>query len=876
MSDEKNPYLLYPDHEMDRRPRYYDGQFLKADDFIDAQRYGIDRRRRHLRATTTPGVISGLDVTPGVDRVTVTAGAAVDDLGRQIVLVSDEERAIAAEARGGNVTLYVTYGEAPSDEAEGDEGTAGFTRFHELPVIGYVTTGQALPTHALVLAALRVDADGAVTADASTRPRAGLRVPGATPLALTTDDADPGRGRLDGALTVAVPDGAAHDPASPALRVEGHATVTAGLVVGQGDPTGYQGVANAGADLVVAGRVAAAGGAALHTLGVGYPLPAQGEGSLTARRLAVGRQTVDGGYTVDVAGAVKASGDLTVGGDVQAADALIAGGGLDVAAATTLRGGATVGARLDVNGPATTDGLRVDGVAEVYGNLGATGTLTVDGTVRAAGKLLDLGAAVAGRQVDAGKIGYGTFEADTLGIVGAGATQPTRKVTIWSEGGLSVRGPADVTGALTAGSVASDGALSAGGALAVEGDATVRGSLNTVGGALVQGRMAIGQSDYVGYGGVTADANDLVVNGQFAAGGTGGAAMYSLAIGTSAQANREGWLFVGNRIGVNNTNPQRRLDVDGTARVTGDTEVGGTLDVTGATDIGGAADVTGKLTAKASAQVHGTLWVAAGDGNGIRFPDNAYGGGGDWAGLRYWRPEGSGENTRLELGSGNDTGDVVVLKQKNTDVVTLYNTKVGVGVSEPSYKLQVAGDLYNTGDHRIDGLIDLGAKDGEREANSGKIAYANFNGGARELQLVGAGTASNNRVIRLWSEGGLRVQGTIYANDKPAVVSQNNPVRVIWGAVKSDGSLWTGDGFTCARTGTTGIFKVDFAQNYSARPCGVATQRYPIDNDNADNWGNTLDNAVVARVTSSYCYVKTGDGNGNGTWRSFEFIAIGR
>ncbi len=878
MSDEKNPYLLYPAHEMDRRPRYYDGQFLKADDFIDAQRYGIDRRRRHLRATTTPGVISGLDVTPAPDRVTVAAGAAVDALGRQIVLVTAEDLVIPAEARGKNVTLYIAYDEEPSDEAEGSEGTAGFTRFHELPAIGYAVQGTALPEHAIPLAVMQVDGDGNITADQSGRPRAGARVPGTTPLTLTTDDTDPGRGTLAGALTVRVPDGTEHTPAAPALRVEGNGIFTAGLVVGWDDTQGYQGVTNDGNDLVVHGQFAAGGasGAAIYKLGVGYAPPGQGEGTLTAQRLGVGRPSVSNGYALDVAGALKTSGAAAIGGALEVGHTAVVGAGLDVAGSATLRGNTNINARLDVHGQATTNGLRVDGTSEVYGDFGVTGHVSADGPILAKGGSVDLGAGVAGRQVDAGRLVYGGWGTNALCIIGAGTQGDNRKIQLYAEGGLASRGPADITGALSAGSIASDGALSAGGSLTVDVDATIKRDLNTVRHGMVQGRMVVGQDNPNGYGGVVADVNDLVVNGQLAAGGSGGAAMYNLALGTNAISGKEGWLVVADRIGVNNTNPQRKLDVDGTARLTGNTEVGGALTIGGNTSVGGTLTTTGHVAANSSMRVEGRLTVAEGTEHGIRFPDNAYGGGGDWAGLRYWRPEESGENTRLELGTGNDTADVLVLKQKNTDVVTLYNTNVGIGVSEPTWKLQVAGSTYNTGNHRIDGLIDLGAKDDGREANSGKIAYAHFNSGARELQLVGAGTAGNNRVIRLWSEAGLRVQGTVYAWDKPAVVSQNDPVRVIWGAVKSDGSKWTGDGFRCWRTGTGGIYQVDFDQHYSARPCVVVTQRYPIDNDSATNWGDTRDNAVVARVTTSYCYVKTGDGNGNASWRSFEFIVIGR
>ena len=52
------------------------------------------------------------------------------------------------------------------------------------------------------------------------------------------------------------------------------------------------------------------------------------------------------------------------------------------------------------------------------------------------------------KQADAGKIGYGTFTAGTLDIVGAGsaANGLDRKVKIFSEGGMTIQGPLSVSG----------------------------------------------------------------------------------------------------------------------------------------------------------------------------------------------------------------------------------------------------------------------------------------------------------------------------------------------------------------------------------------------------------------------------------------------
>lgn len=72
---------------VERRVRYFDGQFLREQDFIDEQRYHLDRGRRLTRMTCTPGVLDGLAVAPVANaaKVTVAAGTALDGRGRQLV-----------------------------------------------------------------------------------------------------------------------------------------------------------------------------------------------------------------------------------------------------------------------------------------------------------------------------------------------------------------------------------------------------------------------------------------------------------------------------------------------------------------------------------------------------------------------------------------------------------------------------------------------------------------------------------------------------------------------------------------------------------------------------------------------------------------------
>ncbi len=75
-------------------------------------------------------------------------------------------------------------------------------------------------------------------------------------------------------------------------------------------------------------------------------------------------------------------------------------------------------------------------------------TITSDGLVGIYGnKALEFGYGVAGKEVSAGKIGYGLFTPNTLDIVGAGGNfYGSRKVKVWAEGGSEFTGNVDVSG----------------------------------------------------------------------------------------------------------------------------------------------------------------------------------------------------------------------------------------------------------------------------------------------------------------------------------------------------------------------------------------------------------------------------------------------
>jgi hypothetical protein len=86
------------------------------------------------------------------------------------------------------------------------------------------------------------------------------------------------------------------------------------------------------------------------------------------------------------------------------------------------------------------DGFVGIGVRRPASLLHVNGEVSINGS-----NTLELGADVAGKQADAGKIGYATFTPATLDIVGGGNTQALRKIKFWAEGGATFTGPVSAT-----------------------------------------------------------------------------------------------------------------------------------------------------------------------------------------------------------------------------------------------------------------------------------------------------------------------------------------------------------------------------------------------------------------------------------------------
>lgn len=175
---------------VNKRVRFFDGQYLQDQDLIDEQRYHLDRVRRLPALVGMRGIVTGLAVTsPGPYQVKVTPGAAVDARGRQLAMAAELTLALPANQFSDkrDVDLVLVFQEQPTDLAQ--TGSESHRRFDESPKLAAVTPDGkvavapvgALPTWdgpSVLLARLVVSASGVITVDAPVTLRAGLAVPG--------------------------------------------------------------------------------------------------------------------------------------------------------------------------------------------------------------------------------------------------------------------------------------------------------------------------------------------------------------------------------------------------------------------------------------------------------------------------------------------------------------------------------------------------------------------------------------------------------------------------------------------------------------------------------------------------------------------------
>jgi len=114
-----------------------------------------------------------------------------------------------------------------------------------------------------------------------------------------------------------------------------------------------------------------------------------------------------------------------------------------------LRAGAT-GTNTPANGFSIGDNANIHFNLLSNGNLGLglipqSARLHVNGPIKIEGSnIFEFGAGIAGKELNAGKIGYNAFGSNALEIVGAGTNSTNRRVFFFAEGGTHFSGPVNV------------------------------------------------------------------------------------------------------------------------------------------------------------------------------------------------------------------------------------------------------------------------------------------------------------------------------------------------------------------------------------------------------------------------------------------------
>jgi hypothetical protein len=154
-----------------KRVRYFNGEFLVADDFNAEQDYHRQMRYRHNKNFHKLGIVTGLDVTfdPGDDTfVTISPGLAVDKNGQEIILQGSGIVDFNTPDYAGNGSYYITisWKEAKIDPDE--NGNA--KRYDETPVIATSIDAPLDPETDLILARVTLKVDKTInTIDRSDR-----------------------------------------------------------------------------------------------------------------------------------------------------------------------------------------------------------------------------------------------------------------------------------------------------------------------------------------------------------------------------------------------------------------------------------------------------------------------------------------------------------------------------------------------------------------------------------------------------------------------------------------------------------------------------------------------------------------------------------
>jgi len=139
--------------------RYFENEFLNAEDFIVEQEYHRTIRMEHNKALHGWGIAEGLVVTgqevDGVRTVSITKGAAIDGLGREIILAEDRviDVTLLSDATRYVVIQWAQQAEAPFQDSE-------HKRWEEIAVTNLVETLPQGGDEQITLILARIDISG--------------------------------------------------------------------------------------------------------------------------------------------------------------------------------------------------------------------------------------------------------------------------------------------------------------------------------------------------------------------------------------------------------------------------------------------------------------------------------------------------------------------------------------------------------------------------------------------------------------------------------------------------------------------------------------------------------------------------------------------
>ncbi len=868
-------YTLYPEQETDERGRYFDGQFLSAQDFVDEQRYHSDRLRRVLDLLTIAGIARGLElVATGAWLLRLTPGTAIDERGRLLVVPTvRQDIPVPRDLPGGAADVSLFYAEVESRVQGGsseEEGTRGATRLREVPTLEFHPVNAA-PTHAgaVRLGRLSVDANGAITLDPSPalRVHAGLRLPAEPeggPTLRSGGRARPNLLQGTGDLAVAGKLAVGTQDPEAALDVRGLARVDDLSVRAHdfrvdGDEAQFYPVVFRDLDW-------SAGAAELEISRPNAQTDVANAGSLLARlrwhagdghgsdllecEVVQTRRFIAAARTLgkDRLLAVWLRGNRSYAWRASQRCELV-----DARATAKNLGNENLNPRADIEPALDRDRVAL-GVT--YHQIELRGPVAVLGPLAVTGDLAYNGAQL--------RLNVAEQHAATIRAADLLFGHPGRR-------GQPGRALVDETSALTLNYNTDWPTLRLGGATTeVLGELKAHRTLSVTGTATITGNLSTN-------GTLTAD-NDATFK-------------KAASVGTT-------------------------LTVTGDAALKKNAAVSGTLTVDGAVTLKQALGLEGNLNlsnAEPTLLVKRKPGTSSGGtkiflelqqedvlpptvpevGIALRFHH----------GNRYYsRLEADSAGLHVREGDPNSKGyKPLFVGDLTTSAAASVGTTLSVtGDTTLKKKLTVTGALSLDGAANLKGNLTLANTDPkihiQRDAgvaSGGSRIFLELiqeDASPTTVPEVGASIRFHHR-NRYWhrieADGiGLHVRdgdpgnkvykplyaGDLLANSMHVVAGASERLRTVRGTVSANGDIAAGSGFSVSKSGS--LWRIVFTNAFSSAPTVIANQQYP-DNNNGTDSGSTRDNAVVVAAKTGEIFIKTGDGDGDHSWRRFHFIAIG-